>query len=351
MRGFRQRAYEEPWVFVAYNVQDQFNTWNLEDRPYAWVLNFGPVFPFFLEADFSVYSGFREFTNLFGLRGFAKFDTRRDYSLEETLKKPPAIITEAYLKKTFEHLRNPLVHHQSAMRQVCYVHFPETRGTWGDLKINHLEANVSVNSALRGYWYSVEDPCFSPDEFASPVPDEIVKEARGLKREYDSIIARCYAEIFEASRLEKKLKPCANCGRLFISRPNQSFCHRLDPNLPRIRLGDILQDRNPSSRLAKNSLIQRFDTLQPPEELGLKKLTCQARGRQNTFKNRLNKDKVRKAAFDEKKKRQNHLYYLKRKLGEEAKEYQEARAEFEKWKRANKTEPRGKTPQPPKGRR
>ena len=102
----KYRTYEEPWEFIVFHIKDEYYTWQAnEESPVKLrkAKNFGQMFPYLINADFSSYEGFRKFTNLFGLQGFAEFNESLESILNDAERTGKSIARDV-LESTFKKL-------------------------------------------------------------------------------------------------------------------------------------------------------------------------------------------------------------------------------------------------------
>lgn len=177
----------------------------------------GPIFPYFLEADFSNIDGFIRFADDFGLDGFEKLDNAdrlsRQLRKEANYSKP---ISKKFLRSIWESMKAQLQLEQEEVR-VLFDLQQSLQNSEDEIEIGDL---ARVASILKEYTQPKID-----------IPDFVLaSDLKNIEPEwiYDSIVTRCYAELFWLIMDEKKLKECECCGKAFVTtRKNKVYCDRL----------------------------------------------------------------------------------------------------------------------------
>lgn len=350
--------------FMAVKINDPYCSWETEE-PYMIVASEGPIFPVFLETDFTTYKGWRYFVEDFGLEGFAKLDKREDdsFPLRKELKKirngKSRTFAQGYMEKAYEGIRRRLIHEQETMK-MFHSWFMENKQP--KVKVKQHESPIPATSAIV---MAIEGERISIDKEITAsfrrIYDALEKAIEGISLElimqkfpprffkgnklfgqtpsanktisadlverkwfspklvFDSHITRCYLEMIEAIEDEVEIIACDNCKRLFIpSRKNEIFCSRPAPT----------RHTQKRSKKSKYTPTKNFADL----VAYVNRKTCKEIGPQLKFKEKLKKEN-KTEWFAQRKRYLNRLYYLKRK-GDNI-EYRKAQKVYKQWENRN----------------
>lgn len=365
------RAYDELWEFNILNVDDEYHTWLVpKDYPMDQynAQNYGPIFPYIIDADFSSYEGFRKFTNLFGLQGFAKLSKNLE-SILNIAKSKQEPISRSALKGVFKEIRLDLKKEQRGIT-LFFETYKQGLSNKDFVVLTSDQANMtkeaviaadksiaSIDTKLRinrnGRSITSGESIFTAKDLIDinylrdeqndidKLQDSKVTDLYEDKNIYPTIFSRCYLEIKHLIKDNKEIKKCLNCGMTFVpSRANEAYCSRLDPKVAeRLRI-----DTKANAMAVKGSSNKDV-----PLNLGLDNFnfyritsnlykTCKKLGPRKKWESGLSGKKLE--FVSERKKKLNRLTYLKKKLEagklEEA-DYQKALSEYEDWKLKNKS--------------
>ena len=336
-------AFRQLHRFRLYEVDDKYFTWDIskitfkpDDLPHFF--NTGPVFPYFLEADFSSYKGFREFTNLFGFEWLTPFSQKLKTHLEDT---KPDKLSRTFLEgEVFPEMKQPLWTEQAIMERFKRLVFENDakefltsyeEGAELDLTSVGKLVEDRLHSAMAGIRYEPEGFNWFPlylNEGKEP----------GLlhyKNVFPSVVDLCYLEIVHAYNYGLKPRICDNCKRLFLpERSNEKYCERLDPDVSKF---------TPKQTPTKgNAVLSSYKQHGPVPtgfsgtwmEIDLAAMSCRGRGRAASWQKSMSKEMREYQA--EKKRRLSRLSYLKSKIGEDHSDYRTARKGYEEWVVENK---------------
>lgn len=284
-------AYQEAWIATGFREKDSKGMLIPSKR-----LIEGPLFPFFIKADFQTYEGFRDFSDWVGINGFTYLDDPQwnvsrelDRIEEGKLKEIP----DSYLRKFYDRIRDKLVDEQTAMRLFHSVSMGRYINEKKPSRALVEKVVDRISNALGRHLSCIEVTLRTePRGFMGLFRNKVL----GWEFSCKTLPARCYLEMIDLISDKKKVQECGYCGEVFIpSRKNEEFCNRFAPGY-----------RQPG-----------------------KERTCKQVGPQKRFF--LGKNRNERAWMKEKKKFQNRLYYLEKKGRKD--EHKKVMAEFQRWKK------------------
>lgn len=338
-KGAPLRAYKEKHRFINYKIDDEYDK-SLIDFPYPEDIE-GPVFQYFLETDFLSYASFREFINLVGIEVFTFIQPALKKKLSNIMdiskQRKPEPISRDYVENLLRKIKKRMNNEQNLMYAFSRRfsnEFP-VLDRLKEVEIDDLEILEKVNEHLifDVKINVVPDKSLFEKNFRASARSWLKEESQE-QYQYSSIISRCYRELLHLIQDGKKVKSCKNCHKLFFADiASESYCDRTAPEKIN-EYNELWQGVLSYTRNFQRYGDKTGKDLIPKEDFEeIEKLTCKKVGPYKVWKKTLSSEEL--AFFEEKKRRQARLYYLRDKKDER---YQTESEEFERWVR--KKEPK-----------
>lgn len=309
----------------------------LSNGRYKLIMGFihSPVFPEFIEADFSSYEGFQSFISNNGITTLTYLDkgSGHKFPLVEELKKIQMreykewFLSKDYIQKFYDRNKECLQEDQDAVKLFHKWFFkgnaPIIKNTGS--KILNLYSIYYNGNRLRN---TEDDNNYqnlilldrSLNKHISYINHYLNIQssgAFGLIRDCKTLPAHCYLEMIELTEDKKELKQCAHCGKLFASHHEKEiYCDR---PINKALLNDYQKIKGYTS-IGTGNTIQCLP--------GHYK-SCKNAGAQKRYIE--SKSPEEKELIRQKKQFQNRLLYLKE-IGNDV-EYKKVLREFSKWQK------------------
>ncbi|MHB8160591.1 MAG: hypothetical protein ACYDGS_08950 [Thermoleophilia bacterium] len=305
----------------------------------------GPLFPFFIDADFSTFEGFLKFAEDHGLEGFQKFDSQLNRELERRRKADEALkkqkpIERAFLEKVWLRISEEILREQKSISDL--YEFQKQLHKRGNVDVDLersqgsfvyspppclLNAIPYLNKQVHEKWETDVEPIGLYGTTSGEITVETLRGTLRRFHECDSIVARCYAEIVALIKDGRRVKKCALCEKPFIAkRSDARFCSR-----PFLSMQGKEEYRELLIQLNKRARHELREGLAREERAFLDRHSCRKVGPQITFQTALGKDEWAFSA--EYKKLHSKKSYYKKAYGIDSQEYQKACQDFEKLKK------------------